>query len=126
MSFDSLLRHTVTIRRAMLGSEDEYGQPSRTVVDVATVRALIQPISARSRGEPEELTTYSGGTQITDHTIFLRVTDVTAADEVYAVSAGAYTGKTFLVVLVKDAGGQSHHIELDTRLIEAAAVPEGS
>jgi head-tail adaptor len=117
VAFDRLLRHTVTISRAALGSLDEYGQPSRTYADVATVPALVQPKPSRSvGGGAEESTTYFAGTQITDHTVFLRPTDVTAADRI------VHGDDTFEVLLVKDAGGQDHHLELDVRLIEPAEV----
>ena len=118
MSFASQLRHTVTIRRASLGAVDDYGQPARTVSDLATVKALVQPKTIGVGRNPEEPTTYGAGTQVTDHTVFLAYTDVNAADEVLAVSAGIHSGKTFEVLLVKDAGGQGHHLELDCRLID--------
>lgn len=117
--FGAQLRHTVTIRRFTAGATDEYGQPSRTPSDLATgVKALIQPKPSRmGGGQPEEPTTFGAGTQITDHTVFLRPTDVTAADEIVATDAGVHTGRTFEILLVKDAGGQNHHLELDVRLI---------
>ncbi|HET7664601.1 MAG TPA: head-tail adaptor protein [Mycobacterium sp.] len=115
MSFDSLLRHTVTIQRATLGAEDEYGQPSRTFADLATVRALVQPKPARLTGGPaEELTSYDAGTQISDHTIFMRQTDITPADQIVEGT------RTFQVLLVKDAAGQGRHYEIDARLIVPA------
>lgn len=115
VAFDRMLRHTVTIRRATAGSLDDYGQPSRTYADVATVPALVQPKTARfGGGQTEEITTYSGGTQVTDHTIFMRPTDVSAADQVVEGD------RTFEVLLVRDEAGQDHHLALDVRLIEAA------
>ena len=113
--FDRMLRHTVTIQRATLGTVDEYGQPTRTMGTVATVPALVQPKPSRSAGgTAEEPTTYSGGTQVTDHTIFMRPTDVRASDQVVEGD------RTFDILLVKDAGGQDHHLELDARLIQPA------
>lgn len=127
MSFDSLLRHRVTIRRLVSTAPDaegdDYGHGSSEPDDIETMFALIQPKPARSGGgPPEEPTTHYAGTQITDHTVFMRATDVTAADQLYAEDAGPYTGKTFEVLIVKDAGGQDHHLELDVRLIEAAVL----
>ncbi|MCA1570838.1 MAG: head-tail adaptor protein [Chloroflexi bacterium] len=121
-SFDRYLRHTVTIQRATAGAVDDYGQPSRTYSPLATdVRALIQPKPARtSGGTPEEVTTFSAGTQVTDHTVFLRPRDIDAADRILATAAGVHSGKSFEVLLVKDAAGQDHHLELDVRLVEAA------
>lgn len=117
--FDSLLRHTVTIRRATQGAEDDYGQPVLTWGDLSTVKALIQPRGTRlGGGQVEDVTTYGGGTQVTDHTIFLRPTDVVSADKVYAVSAGIHTGRTFEVLLVRDEAGQGHHLALDVRLVQ--------
>lgn len=121
-AFDDQLIHSVTIRRATQGAEDDYGQPALTWADLATVQALIQPRNTRlGGGQAEELTTHGGGTSITDHNIFLRPTDITSADEVYATDAGTYTGKTFEVILVRDAGGQGHHLEVSVRLIEPEA-----
>jgi head-tail adaptor len=116
MSFGSLLRHTVTIKRVTLGSVDEFGQPSQTWNDLATVRALIQPRAGRTTGGlPEELNTSGTGAQITDHIAFMRVTDVTAADRLVE------SGRTFQIMQVRDGGGQDHHLEVDCRLIEPEA-----
>jgi hypothetical protein len=125
VAFDRQLRHTVTIVRYTLGNEDDYGQPARTPTDVATVKALVQPRGTRlGGGTIEETTTHGAGPTITDHTIFMRIpaSPPTAADEIYADAAGIHTGKTFEVKLVREAGGQHHHLELEVRLIE----PEGS
>lgn len=127
MSFDNLLRHTVSIIRSTQGAEDDYGQPSRTETTVATVKALIQPKPTRlGGGAVEETTTYGAGTQVTDHTVFMRVIPITAADEILAVSAGIHTGKRFEVTLVRDAGGQDHHLEVDCRLINPDIPGSGS
>lgn len=116
--FDAQLKHTVTIRRATQGALDDYGQPTLTWSDLATVKALIQPRNQRlGGGQTEELTTHGGGTSITDHNIFMRSTDLTTADEIVATDAGSYTGDTFEVLLVRDAGGQGHHLEVSVRHI---------
>ena len=117
--FDALLRHTVTIVRYSQGAPDEYGQPARTPSDLATVKALIQPRGTRlGGGQSEEIVTHGGGTEVTDHTIFMRPTDITAADEIRADDAGVHTGKTFGVLLVRDEGGQGHHLAIDVRLVQ--------
>ena len=125
--FDSQLKHTVTVIRFTQGAEDDYGQPIRTETELATVRALIQPKPSRlGGGQFEEVTTHGAGAQVSDHTIYMRVMDINAADEIEADDAGVHTGKRFEIMLVKDAGGQNHHLELDCRLIEPAPEQGGS
>lgn len=122
---DRLLTHSVTIIRYSQGDEDDYGQPERTATEVATVAALVQPRGTRlGGGQMEEITTHGAGPAITDHVIFMRIPDSppTSKDAIYADSAGIHTGKMFEILLVRDAGGQDHHLEIDVRLIE----PEGS
>lgn len=119
--FDRMLTHSVTIVRYSNGSLDDYGQPLRTPSNVATVAALVQPRGTRLGGRTiEEVTTYGAGPSITDHIIFMRIpaSPPTAADEIYADSAGIHTGKNFEILMVREAGGQDHHLELDVRLIE--------
>lgn len=115
-AFTSQLKHTITIRRysqaAPSADGEDYGHGTRTVADLATIKALVQ-----FRTGMEESTSHDAGTQVTDHVVFTTMTDVSAADEVYAVAAGGYTGKTFKVEWVKDAGGQSHHLELGCQLV---------
>lgn len=122
MSFDSQLIHSVSIRRATQGTLDDYGQPSLTWNTLATVPARIYPKPTRlGGGQVEEVTTHGGGTSITDHTVAMRPTTIASADRLLAVSAGIHTGKTFEVLMVRDAAGHGHHMELDVRLVEPDA-----
>ena len=120
MSFDSLLTHTVTIRRVYdLGTDDEYGQPLTTEADLATVKAAVQP-----RSEREVATVHQAGPAIADHVIFLRPTDVTTADVI--VHDPVVCGLTndlplcrFQLVGTPLAAGLGHHLELDAVLVAA-------
>jgi len=127
VSFDSLLRHTVTIVRSFDdGTEDEYGQPETSQVVVATVRAAIQP-----RADREATLTTQAGVVVADHLIYLRPTDVTTADYVVhdpttcdAPDDLAY--ERYEIVGTPNAAGIGHHLELDARLISSPVLDLGS
>lgn len=124
MSFDSLLRHTLVIERAY-GEDgadvdadpdlDDYGQPIRTFLALATVRGLIQPASAR-----EIAASSQAGAEVADHTIFIRPRDITTADRIRS------GGKLYQLLSIKDGGGQGRHLELGAREIASTAVVVGS
>ncbi|HSM18705.1 MAG TPA: head-tail adaptor protein [Gemmatimonadales bacterium] len=121
-AFDNLLKHSVTIQRTTLGTEDAYGHGAQTVTDVATVAALVQPKGTRmGGGQVEEVNTQGVGTQINDFTVFMRIpsTVPSATDKLYVAAGGVHTGKTFEIRQVREAGGQYHHLEIDCRLIDS-------
>lgn len=112
MGFAELLTQTCTIRRfTASGSPGNYGEPLGSFGDLATgVACLKQPLTGRTVGK--ELVV-GREARITDFVLFLLPRDVTAADRV------VHTGETYNVIVVKDPGGQGHHLELILELVKS-------
>lgn len=117
MSFDSLLNKSVVIERASLGAEDEWGQPARTVSDLATVRARLTTRGSQRQGGEED-TTHGGGTISRELLFFMRPTDINNAD---TIRDGTHR---YQVKRVEEMYGDSplHHLQVVVELIEAAPV----
>lgn len=113
MSFASLLRHTLVIERPYQDDSnlDDYGQPVREYIELATVKGLIQPLSTAAAAAREVQLVSQGGAALTDHTIFLAPTDVTTADRI------VHEGRYFEINAIRDGGGQGHHLEVAARLV---------
>jgi hypothetical protein len=111
MGFRQLLTQTCTIRRfTASGGTGNYGGPAGTWGDFAVdVPCLKQPLSGKSAVielvEGREA-------RITDFVLFLEVQDVTAADRI------VHAGETYGIIVVKDPGGQVHHLELFLELVK--------
>lgn len=105
MSFDSLLRHRIVIKRLVnIGTFDDYGQPIFGPTTVASdVHALIQP---RPPGEEVVITTQAGAV-ISKHVGYLRML-VGLGTDCWIELAGV----RFDILDMPDAGGQGHHLEL--------------
>lgn len=102
-----MLKDTLVIERAAAGAADDYGQPVLAWAPVATVAGLVQPKSAR-----EMALTSQEGAEIADHTIYLAVCDVTAADR---IKNSPDDGRIFELTAVRNSMG--HHLECDARAI---------
>jgi len=123
VSFNALLRHTVTIERPYSvpdGGEpalDEYGQPIHVPVELGSVMGLVQPRSALSRSTRELPSVSEAGTVISDHVVYLPIgTDIAESDRI------VHGGRTYEVQLVRDAAGHGHHLEVDVRLVRSPAL----
>lgn len=103
MSFDSLLIHTLVIERATAGTVDDYGQPAESWAALATVPGLVMPKTVK-----EMALTSQEGAVIANHTIYMDVRDVTAADR---VKLSPDDGRIFELTGVRNLMG--HHLELD-------------
>lgn len=115
--FDAMLNKSVVIERSTAGAVDEYGQPSRTYTDLATVKARIDD-SGTGRQGGEEPTTHGGGTVVREYKVFLRPTDVIEAD---IVRDGT---RRYQVVKVLElySIATRHHLELIVERIEPQPV----
>ncbi len=111
MGFRQLLTEICIIRRfTASGPPGAYGEPGGTWGDFAVdVPCLKQPLTGRAVGK--ELVV-GREARITDFILFLEVQDVTAADRV------VHTGETYGIIVVKDPGGQGHHLELILELVK--------
>lgn len=103
MTFHDRLIHTLLIERSTSGALDTYGQPAQTWSALATVPGLVLPKTAR-----EMALTSQQGAEIADHTVFMEITDVTAADRVRLVPDD---GRIFELTAVKNF--IDHHLECD-------------
>lgn len=112
MSFDSLLVHELVVERTSSSADDEYGQATSTYATLAEVRGLIQPKSARELAELSQ-----AGPVIATHTVYLRPTDVRAADR---IRFEPDDGQRYELTSVRDAAGMGHHLECDARTVGAA------
>jgi hypothetical protein len=105
VSFDSLLRHTLTVKRNAVADPptyDEYNQPVTTVVTVATVKGLIQPRKAH-----EVALASQAGAVVGSHVGYMRpLAGLTTGDW---IERG---GIRYDVLAMPDAAGQGHHLEL--------------
>ena len=112
MGFRQLLTQLCTIRRfTASGGTGGYGAPAGTWGDLATdVPCLKQPLTGRAVGR--ELVV-GRQARITDFVLFLETRDVTAADEI------VHAGETYGIIVVKDPGGQGHHLELFLELVKS-------
>jgi hypothetical protein len=96
---------------------DEYGQPIRSFSELAAVPGLIQPKTAR-----EIALASQAGAAIGNHTIFLARQDVTTADRIRDVTAGA-GGPLYQVLGVRDFNyGGLAHLEVDAVRVASADV----
>lgn len=114
MSFDSLLIHTLEVKRlapALDGSGDpildDYGLPTMAAATVATVDGRIRPLTAR-----EVPLLSQGGAVVTTH-----------AGDLYPV-AGLGTdcwieanGVRYDITGISDAAGANHHLVLGLRAV---------
>ncbi|HEX5013009.1 MAG TPA: hypothetical protein VFV72_02535 [Candidatus Limnocylindrales bacterium] len=127
MSISRYLNHRVAIvaSRSVLDDQDEptvdeYGQPVRADVTVASnVAAGIQPKSER------ELAAISqAGVAESTHTIYMLPRLVSTADTIVhdpddcPLSVDLPAAR-YLVTGVPDAAGAGHHLEIDARLLGA-------
>jgi head-tail adaptor len=115
VSFDDRMIHSLAIVRTpfvdTLAGRDEYGQPVRGTPVATTVRGLIQPKSAREMAQFNQ-----AGATVSDHTIFMRPTNVIGADY---IRFEPDDGRHFQIVGVRDAAGLGHHLEIDANLVTA-------
>lgn len=111
MSFSTWLNTTCTIRRFTAGAADDYGHPVQTFSDLATgIACRLQPAAGPGRGGKEIWVDKQ--LVIADFKLFLSAgQDVTEKDEIVI---GA---KTYNVLLVNDAAGHGHHLELDLQVL---------
>ena len=103
MSFDGRLIHEVAIERSTDGAVDEYNQPTQVFAALATVPALVQPKSGRELAQLNEAGPVKG-----TYRVFMRPTDVTEGDHLVTAA-----GEVYEIGFVANAGGVSHHLELD-------------
>jgi 3-mercaptopyruvate sulfurtransferase SseA len=121
MSFDSLLRHTVTIYRdvAVLDAGeptyDELGHPVTSSTAVGTWQCRIQQLTAREVAQFSQ-----AGPALSDHRIFGRIADVRASDRLVATDGREYE----VQAVPADAGGQGHHFEVLAKYIESESPAE--
>ena len=103
------LPHTLTIQRSTDGAIDDRGVAAQTWADLAEVRGWVQPKSARELAQLSQ-----AGPVTSTHSVYLWLTDVTAADRL------VYDGDTYQVTGIIDEAGVGHHLKLDCRLVEVA------
>lgn len=117
MSFDSQLIHSLVIERATEGvaapgtPEADYNQPTETYAALATIKGLIQPKTAREVAQFNQ-----AGAVVSTHTVYLRPTDLKAADR---IRFDPDDGRRFEIDGIRDAAGRGHHLQADARLVEA-------
>lgn len=108
MSFDSLLIHSLVIKRnASSGTLDDYGQPVTAPATVAEVRGAIQPRSVREMALASQ-----AGVPVGDHVAFMRPLAGLASDCWIEHASGRYD-----IVGIRDAAGRGHHLEIDLRRV---------
>jgi head-tail adaptor len=119
MSFTSLLRHTVEVRRrvavldAGLPTYDERGQPITALASKGTVRCRIEPLSAR-----EVALLSQAGPVVGDHRLFMVAgTDVLESDQLVDGD------RLFEVHRIDDLGGAGRYLELQAQLVTSRDVP---
>lgn len=119
MSFDSLLRHTAQVWRAVAvldGGERTYdtlGQPITEPELQATIKCQVTPATAR------EIEAYhQAGAAVSTHRIFMRPTDLRTADWL------VIDGQRYDVNTINDAAGRGHHYEVLATLVVSDDVPE--
>ncbi len=116
MSFDRLLNRPVIIERSTAGSENDWGQPTRTFSDLATVRARLDS-QDQGREGGEEDTTHGGGTILREIKFFMRPTDITTADMIRDGSHRYEVNR----IEEYDAASSLHHLEVLVELVEPAS-----
>lgn len=134
MSFGDRLIHDLTIERPehlLLGGEeelDDYGQPVREFITLASVKGLPQPKGAR-----EKALISQAGVALSDYTVYLFPTDLTNADRIRHTAAECGVVDADLPDAIfeltgypRNAAGVGHHLEVDCRLVVSAPVVEGS
>lgn len=109
MSFDSLLRHELVIKRLGPGAVNDWNQPTRTPATFATVRGLVQPKSAQELSQANE-----AGPVVSTHTIFAR--PIAGLKESDRIEVG---GDVYQIDAINDAGGQGRHVEIDAHKVAA-------
>lgn len=104
----SKLNHSVTIERATAGSRNERGEPVETWAASETVRASVQPISARELAQLGQ-----GGPVSSTHKIYMLPPSggVTSADRLVEGST------TFQIDAVYDQAGAGHHLRIDCHAV---------
>lgn len=108
MSFDSLLIHTLVIKRATTtGDTDDYGQPITAETTVATVDGRIEPKTAS-----EVALLSQGGAVVSSHVVYMYQLDGLGTD-----CWIENNGVRYDFVSLSDAGGAGHHIEADVRAV---------
>lgn len=118
------LAHVLTVERPYgvdTGSPgidvDDYNQPVREFRELAEVRGLVQPKTAR-----EMALVSQGGPELGDHTIYLLRRDLTTSDRI--VDA---TGTRYEIVGIRDHNyGSLAHFAVDARRVTSAVLVEGS
>lgn len=127
MAFGSRLTHSVAVvRRSNGATYDDYNHPVQNEAVLATVKAAIQPASAR-----EQALQSQAGAVVADATIYLFPTDLTTADALVhsatdcPVSADLPTSR-FEVVSIQNAAGLGHHLEVLARRVASPQDAEGS
>jgi hypothetical protein len=115
MSFANRLIHSLLIVRHTVQTDvngdpllDENGMPLTTDSTTA-VKGLVQPKSAR-----EVALISQGGAVVSDHTIYMLPTDITAAD---LITFDPDDGRAYEIRGVRDAAGIGHHLEIDARMV---------
>lgn len=103
-----IVRHTPTLDVDGNPVLDENGMPTTTDSTTA-VKGLVQPKDAR-----EVALISQGGATVTDHTIYLLPTDVTAAD---LITFDPDDGRQYQIIGVRDEAGIGHHLAVDARMV---------
>jgi hypothetical protein len=122
VSFRSLLRHRLVAVRRTLSDDpadrDDYGQPTVTGTATIPFRGRVSPKSVR-----ETALVSQAGAQIGDHTIFAEPFDLAGSDYIAFADPADPTqedpgdDRRYEVTGIRDAAGQSHHLEIDARLV---------
>ena len=106
MSFAGLLNTSVAISRFTKTGEDGNGQPTGTWATVATVPCRIEPSAGQEIESDKEVV-------ISTHRMFLEFgVSITEADRAIV------GGDEYNVLLVKNAGGVGHHLEVELEKIQ--------
>lgn len=100
------LNHSISIERATAGSANERGETTETWSSVATVRASVQPISARELNQLGQ-----GGPVSATTKIYIYPITITAADRLVEGST------VYAIDAVYDQAGAGHHLRIDCHAV---------
>jgi hypothetical protein len=100
-------------------NDDAYGQPIRGEPTVAVVKGLIQPKSARLRGQEIEAS-HGAGSLVGDHTVYLLPQTLSGAAY---IRHDPDDGDRYQIVGIRRYDfGRNQHLEVDTVRVVAATI----